>query len=61
MKQSDQKMKALLVQEITDSNMKFKRKMKVLKLLDQAFREYLGVIYLSDQEIEERDILNRSM
>lgn len=39
-------MKNTLVKEITNSNMTLKRKMKVLKLLDSAFREYLGVIYL---------------
>ena len=50
-----------LINEITNSNMSFKRKMKVLGLLDLAFRKYLGIIYLSDDELEKNDILNRSM
>ena len=50
-----------ILHEITHSNMSFERKMKVMKLLDQAFRKYLGVFYLSDQELEDNDILNRSM
>jgi hypothetical protein len=61
MKSENQKIKNTLVKEITNSNMTLKRKMKVLKLLDSAFREYLGVIYLSDKELEQKDILNRSM
>jgi hypothetical protein len=54
-------LKETLLQEITDSNMTFQRKMKVLKLLDQAFRKHFGVIYLSDQELEDNDMMTRSM
>ena len=50
-----------LVNEITDSNMSFTKKKAVLKLLDKAFRKHLGIIYLSNQELEDNDILNRSM
>ena len=57
----NQKIKIKLINEITDSKMSFERKMKVLELLDEAFRKHLGVIYLSDKELEQNDILNRSM
>ncbi len=55
------RLKEDLINEITDSNMTFERKIKVMKLLDFAFRKYLGVIYLSNQELEDNDLLNRSM
>jgi hypothetical protein len=61
MKLVDEKFKEQLTNEIVDSNMTLDRKLKVLKLLDQAFRKYLGTIYLSDQDLEEKDILFRSM
>jgi len=61
MTQADQKIKETLLQEIENSRMKFNKKMKVMELLDKAFRKYLGVIYLSDTELEENDILSRSM
>ena len=50
-----------LLHEITNSNMTFERKMKLMRLLDKAFRKYLGVIYHSDAELESNDFLNRSM
>ena len=62
MKKSDKKLKENLINEITNSSMTLKRQLKVLNMLDKAFREYLGVIYLSDSELEERNQLhNRSM
>jgi len=61
MTKQDFKIKEELLNEITNSNMTLQRKMKVMELLDAAFRKYLGVIYLSDKEIEQNDILNRSM
>tara|TARA_B100000809_G_scaffold46543_1_gene40944 strand:+ start:154 stop:339 length:186 start_codon:yes stop_codon:yes gene_type:complete len=57
----DNKIKKDLLNEITNSNMTLQRQMKVMELLDTAFRKYLGVIYLSDKELEQNDILNRSM
>jgi len=54
-------LKEELLREITDSNMSFQRKVKVLKLMDQAFRNHLGVFFLSDDELEENDMLMRSM
>ena len=57
----DNKIKEDLLNEITNSNMTLQRQMKVMELLDTAFRKYLGVIYLSDKELEQKDILNRSM
>jgi len=50
-----------IVNEIIDSNMSLNRKMIVLKQLDRAFRHYYGIIYLSDNELDENDILLRSM
>lgn len=61
MNKIDNKLREDLLNEIINSNMTLQRKMKVLKLLDNAFRKYLGVIYLSDEELEQNDILNRSM
>ena len=53
MKNSDIKLKEELLKEIVNSNMTLKRKMKVLNILDKAFRKYLGIIYLSDEELED--------
>lgn len=50
-----------IVNQITNSNMTFTRKMIVLKLLDEAFRKYQGKIYLSDKELNENDMLTRFM
>ena len=62
MKDSDIKLKKELLNEIVNSNMTLKKKMKVLKILDKAFRKYLGVIYLSDKELDELSLFhNRSI
>ena len=61
MKNIDAKLRKDLINEITNSNMNIQRKLKVMRLLDEAFRKYLGIIYLSDKELEQKDILNRSM
>ncbi len=61
MKDSNQKIKEDILNEITNSNMTLQRKMKLMKLMDSAFRKYLGIIYLSDEELSENDLLNRSM
>ena len=61
MEKKDQQLKKEILELVEDSNMKFNRKMKLLSLLDKAFRKHLGIIYLSDREIENKDILNRSM
>jgi len=61
MKELDTELAKKLIIEITDSNMTFQKKMKVLKLLDEAFRKHMGVFYLSDQELEDKDVLFRSM
>jgi len=50
-----------IINEIIDSNMSFNRKMKVLKQLDKVFRNHYGKIYLSNKELDENDILIRSM
>ena len=57
----EKKIREDLLHEITNSNMTFERKMKLMRLLDKAFRKYLGVIYLTDAELESNDFLNRSM
>lgn len=57
----ENKIREDLLHEITNSNMTFERKMKLMRLLDKAFRKYLGVIYLTDAELESNDFLNRSM
>ena len=61
MKEDNRKIRDDLLDEITNSNMTFERKMKLMRLLDKAFRKYLGIIYLSDEELERNDFLNRSM
>jgi len=62
MKDSDIKLKEELLNEIVNSNMTLKKKMKVLNILDKAFRKYLGIIYLSDEELDELSLFhNRSM
>jgi hypothetical protein len=61
MKEENKKIREDLLHEITNSNMTFERKMKLMRLLDKAFRKYLGTIYLSDEELERNDFLNRSM
>ena len=61
MDQSAKQLREELLKEILNSKMTFKRKMKIMHLMDQAFRQYLGVIYLSDEELERNDVLNRSM
>ena len=55
------KIKEDLLNLILGSRMKFEKKMLTMKLLDQLFRKELGVFYLSDKELEDKDILNRSM
>ncbi|PHS07296.1 MAG: hypothetical protein COA88_08990 [Kordia sp.] len=50
-----------IINEITDSNMPLNKKMIILKKLDKVFRQYYGIIYLSDRELNQKDILLRSM
>ncbi len=61
MKDTDTQLKENLLNEITNSKMTLERKLKVMRLLDEAFRKFMGIIYLTDKEIENNDILNRSM
>jgi len=61
MKNTDEKLAQDLIKEITTSNMSIKRKLVILELLDKAFRKHFGIIYLSNHELEENDILYRSM
>ena len=61
MKKPDKVLAEKMIHEITNSNMTFQKKMTLFKLLDEAFRKHLGVFYLSNKELEEKDILFRSM
>ncbi len=61
MKQSNAELRDNLLKEVSDANMSLERKMKILQLIDTAFREYMGAVYLSDEELEQNDILSRSM
>ena len=61
MKNQDKKIREDILNEIAKSNMTIQRKMRLMELMDSAFRKYLGIIYLSDKELEKNDILNRSM
>ena len=61
MKQSNIELRENLLKEIENANISLERKMKILKLIDTAFREYMGTVYLTDTEVEENDILSRSM
>lgn len=59
MNKTDSLRKAL-IDEIEQSGMGLQRKLRIMELMDQAFREHLGVFFLTDEELEKRDILNRS-
>ena len=61
MNKLDKKIREDILIEIYNSNMTLKRKMKIMELMDNTFRKYLGTIYLSDEELQKKDILNRSM
>ena len=61
MPKTNKKLAEEIVNEITNSKMSFTKKIAILKLLDKAFRENLGIIYLSNHELEDNDILFRSM
>jgi len=61
MNNSDELIRQQMCDLIEGSNMQFRNKMKLLELMDSAFRDHLGVIFLSDKELEEQDILGRSM
>ena len=50
MNKSKEQLRTQIIHEIDISKMNFNRKMKLLKLLDTAFRKDLGVFYLSDKE-----------
>ena len=61
MKNTNKKLIQDLVKGITTSNMSIQKKLVMLELLDKAFRKHFGIIYLSNQELEDNDILFRSM
>lgn len=49
-----------LLEEIEASGIQLERKLRLMELMDKAFRQHLGVFFLSDEELEQKDILNRS-
>ena len=55
------KIKKELLNSILGSRMKFENKMRTMELLVQLFRKELGDFYLSDNDLEDKDNLNRSM
>ncbi len=61
MEASNKQMAEDLLREIENSNMSIQGKLKVLEMLDKAFRQYMGVMFLSNEELEANDILFRSM
>ena len=61
MKNNKQQLKDEFLNEILNSKISFNRKTKILQILDKLFRDKLGIIYLSDKELEDKDIMNRSM
>lgn len=61
MEKPDTELAKKMIDEISNSNMTFQKKMTLFKLLDEAFRKHLGVFYLSNKELEENDVLFRSM
>ena len=61
MNNTDTKLAEKIIKEISNSSMTFEKKMVLFRLLDEAFRKHLGVFYLSNKELEEKDILFRSM
>ncbi len=56
----EQSLRNALIEEIEGSGIKLDSKLRLMELMDKAFREQLGVFFLSDEELEQKDILNRS-
>lgn len=57
---NEQSLRNALLEEIEGSGIKLDSKLRLMELMDKAFREQLGVFFLSDEELEQKDILNRS-
>ena len=49
-----------LLNEIENSGIRLEKKLRLMELMDKAFRQHLGTFFLSNEELEQRDILNRS-
>ncbi len=58
--QNQDSLRTALLEEIETSGIKLDSKLRLMELMDQAFRQHLGVFFLSDEELEQKDILNRS-
>jgi len=61
MKSKDKNIIENIVNEVMLSKIALNKKMTILRLLDKAFRKHHGIIYLSNQELDDNDILFRSM
>jgi len=51
----------LLLKSIEDHCLPYSKEIELLKELDKTFRQDLGPFYLTDVELEKRDILFRSI
>ena len=56
-----EKIKIMLLKEIKSLNISLGEKMKILSLLDWAFRDQSGMTYFSEKEIEKREQLYKSI
>lgn len=61
MSTNDSPLKDQILTLVEESRMKLDNKLKLLWLMDKAFRKSMGPVYLGDKELEKNDILGRSM
>lgn len=61
MRNEDSKLKDQILNIVEESRMKLDNKLKLMWLMDKAFRNSLGPIYVTDRELDDRDLLHRSM
>lgn len=54
-------LKEQILSLVEESRMKLDNKLKLLWLMDKAFKASIGTFYVTDEELEERNILYRSM
>ena len=58
---SSYKAERSIINSIYDANMILNVKFKILKLIDYLYRDQIGAIFLSNEELENNDLLRRSM
>lgn len=61
MRNEDEKIKAQLLKEIKDLNISVRKKMRLLRLLDWAFRDNSGLTYFSEKELAKREQLYNAL